>query len=149
MILFLVMSLKTLPFPCLGPMLCLMVGSWSGTRPRPTLIITSDVMPWLSMMSILATCTVVVLWIPLPWTWTFKLVCNNFSQVGTLATSANSCIIRACDVKYDGNCTSGLAFVWGTLLDPAFGGLSGYYPTGQGVTLFEVRLEPLREDLRT
>jgi hypothetical protein len=39
--------------------------------------------------------------------------------------------------------------VRGTLLDPVFGGLSGRYPTGQGVTLFEVRLEPLREDLRT
>jgi hypothetical protein len=36
-----------------------------------------------------------------------------------------------------------------TLFNPAFGGLSGRYPTGQGVTLFEVRLEPLREDLRT
>jgi hypothetical protein len=35
--------------------------------------------------------------------------------------------------------------VRGTLLDPAFGGLSGYYSTGQGVTPFEVRLEPLRE----
>jgi hypothetical protein len=37
----------------------------------------------------------------------------------------------------------------GTLFDLAFGGLSGRYPTGQGVTLFEVRLEPLKEDLRT
>jgi hypothetical protein len=37
----------------------------------------------------------------------------------------------------------------GTLLDPAFSGLSGRYLTGQGVTPFEVRLEPLREDLRT
>jgi hypothetical protein len=37
----------------------------------------------------------------------------------------------------------------GTLFDPAFGGLSGRYLTGQRVTLFEVRLEPLREDLRT
>jgi hypothetical protein len=37
----------------------------------------------------------------------------------------------------------------GTLLDPTFGGLSRCYPTGQGVTRFEVRLEPLREDLRT
>jgi hypothetical protein len=37
----------------------------------------------------------------------------------------------------------------GTLFDPAFGGLSGRYPTSQGVTLFEVRLEPLKEDLRT
>jgi hypothetical protein len=47
-----------------------------------------------------------------------------------------------CDVKYVGDCISGLAFVRGTLLDPAFGGLSGRYPTGQGVTPFEVRLEP-------
>jgi hypothetical protein len=39
--------------------------------------------------------------------------------------------------------------VRGTLFDPAFGGLSGCYPTGQGVTLFEVPLEPLKEDLRT
>jgi hypothetical protein len=46
-----------------------------------------------------------------------------------------------------GVCISGLAFVRGTLFDPAFGGLSGL--TGQGVTPFEVRLEPLREDLRT
>jgi hypothetical protein len=30
----------------------------------------------------------------------------------------------------------------GTLLDPAFGGLSGRYPTGQGVTPFEVRWNP-------
>jgi hypothetical protein len=33
----------------------------------------------------------------------------------------------------------------GTLLDPAFGGLSVRYPIGQGVTSFEVQLEPWRE----
>jgi hypothetical protein len=48
-----------------------------------------------------------------------------------------------------GDYISGLAFVRGTLFDPALGGLSGHYPTGQGVTLFEVRLKPLKEDLRT
>jgi hypothetical protein len=32
--------------------------------------------------------------------------------------------------------------VRGTLFDPAFGGLSGHYPTGQGVTPFEVRWSP-------
>jgi hypothetical protein len=32
--------------------------------------------------------------------------------------------------------------VRGTLFDPAFGGLSGRYPTGQGVTPFEVRWSP-------
>jgi hypothetical protein len=42
------------------------------------------------------------------------------------------------DVKYVGDCIFGLAFVRGTFLDPAFGGLSGHYPTGQGVTPFEV-----------
>jgi hypothetical protein len=35
--------------------------------------------------------------------------------------------------------------VRGTLFDPAFDGLSGHYPIGQGVTPFEVRLESLRE----
>jgi hypothetical protein len=47
-----------------------------------------------------------------------------------------SCNISACDVKCDGNCISGLAFVRGTLFDPAFSGLSGRYPTGQGIILF-------------
>jgi hypothetical protein len=54
----------------------------------------------------------------------------------------NSYFISACDVKYDGDCISGLAFVRGTLLDPAFGGLSGRYPIGQGVTLSEARWSP-------
>jgi hypothetical protein len=78
-----------------------------------------------------------------------KLVCNNFYHFGTYTTFGNSCNINAYDVKYDGDCISGLAFVRGTLFDPAFGGLSGRYPTGHGVTPFEVRLEPLRKDLRT
>jgi hypothetical protein len=78
-----------------------------------------------------------------------KLVCNNLYQFGTYATFGTSCNINACDVKYDGNCISGLVLVRGTLFDPAFGGLSRRYPTGQGVTPFEVRFEPLREDLST
>jgi hypothetical protein len=60
MTLFQVISLKTLLLPCHGPMLFPMVGPWSGTRPRPTLIIPSDVMPGLRMMSVLATCIVIV-----------------------------------------------------------------------------------------
>jgi hypothetical protein len=47
------MSLKTLLFPCLGPVLFQMVGPWNGIRPRPTLMIPSDVVPGLSMTSIL------------------------------------------------------------------------------------------------
>jgi hypothetical protein len=78
-----------------------------------------------------------------------KLVFNNFYQFGTYATFRNSCNINAYDGKYDGDCIFGLAFVRDTLFDPTFGGLSGRYPTGQGVTPFEVRLEALREDLRT
>jgi hypothetical protein len=36
-------------------------------------------------------------------------------------------------------CISGLAFVRGTLFDPTFGGLSGRYPTDQGIIPFEAR----------
>jgi hypothetical protein len=36
-------------------------------------------------------------------------------------------------------CISGLAFVRGTLFDPAFGGLLGRYPIGQGIIPFEAR----------
>jgi hypothetical protein len=32
--------------------------------------------------------------------------------------------------------------VRGTLFDPAFGGLSGRYPTGQGIIPFEARGSP-------
>jgi hypothetical protein len=56
----------------------------------------------------------------------------------TDVTFGNSCNINICDVKFDGDCISGLVFVRGTLFDPALGGLSGRYPTGQGVTPFEV-----------
>jgi hypothetical protein len=66
----------------------------------------------------------------------------NSISLRTDTTYRNSCNINACDVKYDGSCISGLAFVRRTLLDPAFGGLSGRYPTGQGVTPFEVRWSP-------
>jgi hypothetical protein len=71
-----------------------------------------------------------------------KLFCNNFHQLGTCVTFEHSCDMNAYDVKYVGDCISGLAFVRGTLFDPAFGGLSGRYPTGQGFTPFEVRWSP-------
>jgi hypothetical protein len=51
----------------------------------------------------------------------------------------NTHVISACDVKYDGICISGLAFVRGTLFDPAFGGLSGRYPTDHRIIPFEAR----------
>jgi hypothetical protein len=62
--------------------------------------------------------------------------------VETDITFDNVCNINACGVKYDGDCVSGLAFVRGTLFDPAFGGLSGRYVTSQGITPFEVRWSP-------
>jgi hypothetical protein len=73
---------------------------------------------------------------------TLKLVCNNFYQFGTYATFENSCNIYACDVKYDGDCISRLTFMRGTLFDPAFGGLSRRYPTGQGVTRLKYDWSP-------
>jgi hypothetical protein len=66
----------------------------------------------------------------------------NSISLRTDTTFRNSCNINTCDVKYDGNCISGLALVRGILFDPAVGGLSGRYPTGQGITLFEVRCCP-------
>jgi hypothetical protein len=42
----------------------------------------------------------------------------------------------------DGICISELAFVRGTLFDPAFGGLSGRYPTGHWIIPFEALGSP-------
>jgi hypothetical protein len=61
-----VISLRTLLCLCHGLTLYPMVGPWSGIRPWPTLNLPSDVMPGLSMMSVLATCIVVAFSIPLP-----------------------------------------------------------------------------------
>jgi hypothetical protein len=89
------MPLKILLFRCLGPMLYLMVGPWSGNRPRPTPILTSNVMLGLSMMLILATCIVIVLWI---------------------CYSANFYNVSVCNIKCVGDWISGLTFVWGNLI---------------------------------
>jgi hypothetical protein len=62
--------------------------------------------------------------------------------VGTNDALYTFCNIPACDVKCNGIYISGLAFVRGTLLDPAFGGLSGRYPTGQRIIPFEARGSP-------
>jgi hypothetical protein len=50
--------------------------------------------------------------------------------------------MHACDVNCDGICIFGLVFVRGTLFDPAIGGLSGRYPTGQEIIPFEVHWSP-------
>jgi hypothetical protein len=135
------MSLRTLLLPCHGPMLCLMVGPWSVIRPRPTLMIPSDVVPGLSMTSVLTTCVNRRVCFPLPKTMTLT-VCNNFSNLELRTTFGNSCNVILYDVKYDGDCISGLTFVWGNLIWSCIGGLSGRYPTGQGVTPFEARWSP-------
>jgi hypothetical protein len=73
---------------------------------------------------------------------TLKLFCNNVPSLGTNVAFIYLCNIPACDVKCNGICISGLAFVRGTLFDPAFGGLSGCYPTGQVIIPFEARGSP-------
>jgi hypothetical protein len=50
------MSLKILLFPCLGPVLFQMIGPWNGIHPRPMLMMSSDVVPGLSMTSVLTAC---------------------------------------------------------------------------------------------
>jgi hypothetical protein len=50
--------------------------------------------------------------------------------------------ISTCGVKYDGICISGLAFVRGTLFDPAFGDLSGCYLIDQKIIPSEARWSP-------
>jgi hypothetical protein len=62
--------------------------------------------------------------------------------LGTDVTFEHLCIIPTCVVKCNGICISGLAFVRGTLFDPAFGGLSGRYPIDQGIIPFEARWSP-------
>jgi hypothetical protein len=71
-----------------------------------------------------------------------KLFCNNVPSLGTNVAFIYLCNIPAYDVKCYGICISGLAFVRGTLFDTTFGGLSGRYPTGQGIIPFEARGSP-------
>jgi hypothetical protein len=71
-----------------------------------------------------------------------KPFCNNVPSLRTTVAFMHLCNIPACDVKCNGICISGLAFVRGTLFDPAFGGLSGRYPTDQGIIPFEARWSP-------
>jgi hypothetical protein len=92
------------------------------------------------MISDLTTCTVPVFLNSA--TVKLKLFCNNSSELGTDVTFEYLCNIPACGVKYNGICISELAFTRGTLFDPAFGGLSGRYPTDQGIIPFEARGSP-------
>jgi hypothetical protein len=71
-----------------------------------------------------------------------KPFCNNIPSLGTIVAFIHSCNIPACDVQCNGICISGLAFVRGTLFDPALGGLSGRYLTDQGIIPFEARWSP-------
>jgi hypothetical protein len=84
----------------------------------------------------LTSCTIPYFKTPL---YDLKLMsaCNNSPGWESYVTFKYSCDISACDVKCDGLCISGLAFVRGTLFDPAFGGLSGRYQTDQRIIPFE------------
>jgi hypothetical protein len=102
--------LKPLLFPYLGPMLFQKIGPRGEIRPWPTLMIPSDVVPELSMTSVLMTCVNRRVCFPLPKTMTL-MVCNNFSNLELRTTFRNSCNVILCDVKYDGDCISGLTFM--------------------------------------
>jgi hypothetical protein len=88
------------------------------------------------MISVVTTCTVSVFQLRC-YDLTLKLFCNNVPSLGTNVAFIHLCNIPACDVKCNGTYISGLAFVRGTLFDPAFDGLSRPYPTGQGIIPFE------------
>jgi hypothetical protein len=91
------------------------VGPRSGIRPRPTLVIPSDVVPGLSMTSVLTTSVNRRVSFPLLKTMTLT-VCNNFPNLELRTTFGNPCNVILCDVKYGGDCISGLTFVWGNLI---------------------------------
>jgi hypothetical protein len=52
---------------------------------------------------------------PLPKT-IILTVCNVLFKLDLRTALRNSCIVISCDVKYDGDCISGLTFMWGNLL---------------------------------
>jgi hypothetical protein len=82
-------------------MLSLMVGPWSGIRPRPTQVPPSD-------------------------------VGHGLSSNIRCATSVESRVFSAADtITLEKSCINSNKL-----------GLSGRYPTGQGITLFEVRWSP-------
>jgi hypothetical protein len=88
-----------------------MVGPWSGIRPRPTLILPSDIRTGDVYSGFVLNSATINL--------KFEPVCNKSYQFGTNITFDNLCNINTCNIKYDGDCISGLAFVRGTLFDPA------------------------------
>jgi hypothetical protein len=108
-----------------GLTLCLMVGPWSGTRPRPTRNPPSDAMPGQAWHPYWRR----VLYRTLLSLFTLKLIsfCNNFPMRKILYFEL-SCNITACDVKCDGPCISGLAFVRSTLLWSCFRWFIGTLP---------------------
>jgi hypothetical protein len=70
----------------------------------------SDVVPGLSMTSVLMTCVNRRVCFPLPKTMTLT-VCNNFSNLELRTTFGNSCNVILYDLKYDGDGISRLTFV--------------------------------------
>jgi hypothetical protein len=98
-----------------GPIPCLMVGPWSGTRIRPTHTAPSDVMQgrawhpqWRRVQYRTLNSTT---W---PETYIYFVIISPIGKAMSLFK--HSCNISAWDVKCDGICISGLAFVRGTLL---------------------------------
>jgi hypothetical protein len=91
------------------------IGPRNEIHPRPILMISSDVVPGLSMTSVLTTCHNRRVCFPL-----LKIIASTvvmFSLSLKLRISfGNSCNVILYDVKSDGDCISGLTFVWGNLI---------------------------------
>jgi hypothetical protein len=108
--------MKTLLFPCHGPVLFQKIGPRNGIRPRPILMFSSDVMPELSMTSVLSTCcrsSRMFSAAKNSWLKQFVLFSLNWKFCTTFI---NSCKVISYNVNYDGDCISGLTFVWGNLI---------------------------------
>jgi hypothetical protein len=86
------------------------IGPWNGIRPRPILMISSDVVPGLSMASVLTTYCKSSRMFSAAKSQNFNS-CTVFSKLKFCITFENSYHVIPCDVKYDGDCIPGLTFV--------------------------------------
>jgi hypothetical protein len=92
------MPLKNLLFPCHGPVLFQKIGPRNGIRPRPILMISSDVVPGLSITSVLRTCRNHRVCFPLSKTIVLQFVIVSLN-VKLRTSFGNSCNVNPCDVK--------------------------------------------------
>jgi hypothetical protein len=125
-----------------------MVGPWNGIHPRPTLVISSDVVPGLAWHPSWRRIVNHRVCFPLPKTITLTVVMFSL-DLKLRITFGNSCNMIPCYVKYDGDCMSGLTFVWGNLIWSYVRLFIGTLPDRpRGYTVWST-LEPSGMDSRT